>query len=113
MKEKKGTRESLSRLLKDPSSLVLVLTSFIVLILFVIYPLIVVVFTSGFDNWGTFFSKPRYGRALLNTVVSSSLSAVTATVIGFVYAYAIHYSNIAGKKFFRIIAFIPLLARRS
>ncbi|MEI0736414.1 hypothetical protein VQ056_06545 [Paenibacillus sp. JTLBN-2024] len=80
------------------------------LILFVIYPLIVVVFTSGFDNWGTFFSKPRYGRALLNTVVSSSLSAVTATVIGFVYAYAIHYSNIAGKKFFRIIAFIPLLA---
>ncbi|MEK4355802.1 iron ABC transporter permease [Paenibacillus sp. FSL M7-1455] len=110
MKEKKGTRESLSRLLKDPSSLVLVLTSFIVLILFVIYPLIVVVFTSGFDNWGTFFSKPRYGRALLNTVVSSSLSAVTATVIGFVYAYAIHYSNIAGKKFFRIIAFIPLLA---
>lgn len=110
MKEKKGTRESLSRLLKDPSSLVLVLTSFIVLILFVIYPLIVVVFTSGFENWGTFFSKPRYGRALLNTVVSSSLSAVTATVIGFVYAYAIHYSNIAGKKFFRIIAFIPLLA---
>ncbi len=110
MKEKKGTRESLSQLLKDPSSLVLVLTSFIVLILFVIYPLIVVVFTSGFDNWGTFFSKPRYGRALLNTVVSSSLSAVTATVIGFVYAYAIHYSNIAGKKFFRIIAFIPLLA---
>jgi iron(III) transport system permease protein len=110
MKEKKGTRESLSRLLKDPSSLVLVLTSFIVLILFVIYPLIVVVFTSGFDNWGTFFSKPRYGRALLDTVVSSSLSAVTATVIGFVYAYAIHYSNIAGKKFFRIIAFIPLLA---
>ncbi|HWO54048.1 MAG TPA: iron ABC transporter permease [Paenibacillus cookii] len=110
MKEKKGTRESLSRLLKDPSSLVLVLTSFIVLILFVIYPLIVVVFTSGFDNWGTFFSKPRYGRALLNTVVSSSLSAVTATVIGFVYAYAIHYSSIAGKKFFRIIAFIPLLA---
>ncbi|MDR9852215.1 iron ABC transporter permease [Paenibacillus sp. VCA1] len=110
MKEKKGTRESLSRLLKDPSSLVLVLTSFIVLILFVIYPLIVVVFTSGFDNWGTFFSKPRYGRALLNTVVSSTLSAVTATVIGFIYAYAIHYSNIAGKKFFRIIAFIPLLA---
>ncbi|GIO32531.1 MULTISPECIES: ABC transporter permease [Paenibacillus] len=110
MKEKKGTRESLSRLLRDPSSLVLVLTSFIVLILFVIYPLIVVVFTSGFDNWGAFFSKPRYGRALLNTVVSSTLSAVTATVIGFIYAYAIHYSNIAGKKFFRIIAFIPLLA---
>lgn len=110
MKEKKGIGESLGRLLKDPSSLALVLTSFIVLILFVIYPLIVVVFTSGFDNWGTFFSKPRYGRALLNTIVSSSLSAVTATIIGFIYAYAIHYSNIKGKKFFRVIAFIPLLA---
>ncbi|HEY2493275.1 MAG TPA: iron ABC transporter permease [Paenibacillus sp.] len=110
MKEKKGIGESINRLFKDPSSLVLVLTSFAFLILFVIYPLIVVVFTSGFDNWGTFFSKPRYGKALLNTVVSSSLSAFTATVIGFIYAYAIHYSNIRGKKFFRFIAFIPLLA---
>ncbi|SDF20173.1 iron(III) transport system permease protein [Fontibacillus panacisegetis] len=110
MKEKKGTGESMKRLFKDPSSLILVLTSFIFLILFVIYPLIVVVFTSGFDNWGTFFSKPRYGKALLNTIVSSSLSALTATVVGFIYAYAINYSNIKGKKFFRFIAFIPLLA---
>lgn len=110
MKEKKGIGESMKRLIKDPSSLVLVLTSFIFLFLFVIYPLIVVVFTSGFENWGTFFSKPRYGKALLNTVVSSSLSALTATAIGFIYAYAINYSNIKGKKFFRFIAFIPLLA---
>lgn len=110
MKEKKGIGETMKRLIKDPSSLVLVLTSFIFLFLFVIYPLIVVVFTSGFENWGTFFSKPRYGKALLNTVVSSSLSALTATAFGFIYAYAINYSNIKGKKFFRFIAFIPLLA---
>ncbi|GAA0404582.1 iron ABC transporter permease [Paenibacillus motobuensis] len=110
MKEKKGIGESIKRLFKDPSSLVLVLTSFIFLGLFVIYPLIVVVFSSGFDSWGTFFSKPRYSKALLNTIVSSSLSAITATTVGFIYAYAINYSNIKGKKFFRFIAFIPLLA---
>lgn len=110
MKEKKGAGKSIKRLFKDPSSLILVLTSVIFLTLFVIYPLIVVVFTSGFDNWGTFFSKPRYGKALVNTIVSSSLSAFTATAIGFIYAYAINYSNIKGKKFFRFIAFIPLLA---
>jgi len=110
MKEKKGIGESIKRLFKDPSSLVLILTSFIFLGLFVIYPLIVVVFSSGFDSWGTFFSKPRYSKALLNTIVSSSLSAITATTVGFIYAYAINYSNIKGKKFFRFIAFIPLLA---
>ncbi|HEY4390368.1 MAG TPA: iron ABC transporter permease, partial [Paenibacillus sp.] len=110
MKEKKGIGESIKRLFKDPSSLVLVLTSFIFLGLFVIYPLIVVVFSSGFDSWGTFFSKPRYSKALMNTIVSSSLSAITATTVGFIYAYAINYSNIKGKKFFRFIAFIPLLA---
>lgn len=110
LKEKKGMGESIKRLLKDPSSLVLVVTSFIFLILFVIYPLIVVVFSSGADNWVTFFTKPRYGKALMNTIVSSSLSALTATVFGFIYAYAINYSNIKGKKFFRFIAFLPLLA---
>jgi len=110
IKEKKGSGEALKRLLKDPSALILVLTSFVFLFLFVIYPLIVVVLTSGTDNWATFFTKPRYGKALLNTIVSSSLSALTATVIGFIYAYAINYTNIIGKKFFRVVAFLPLLA---
>lgn len=110
MKEKTGIGESMSRLIKDPSSLLLVLISFALLCLFVIYPLIFVVFIPSGDNWITFFSKGRYGTALLNTIVSSSLSALTATVFGFIYAYAINYSNIAGKKFFRFIAFLPLLA---
>lgn len=110
LKEQKGIGESFKRLLKDPSSLVLVVTSFIFLILFVIYPLIVVLSSSGADNWATFFTKPRYSKALMNTIVSSSLSALTATIFGFIYAYAINYSNIKGKKFFRFIAFLPLLA---
>lgn len=110
LKEKKGTGESIKRLLKDPSSLVLVLTSFIFLILFVIYPLIVIVFSTNGSEWATFFTKPRYGTALLNTIVSSTLSALTATVLGFIYAYSINYSNIKGKKFFRFLAFLPLLA---
>ncbi|CAG7608677.1 hypothetical protein PAESOLCIP111_01088 [Paenibacillus solanacearum] len=110
MKEKKGIGESIARLMKDPSSLLLVLISFALLFLFVIYPLVFVVFIPSAENWGTFFSKSRYGTALLNTMVSSSLSALLATIFGFIYAYAINYSNIAGKKFFRFIAFLPLLA---
>ncbi|MCR8644368.1 iron ABC transporter permease [Paenibacillus sp. N1-5-1-14] len=108
--EKKGMGASVGRLLKDPSSLVLVLTCFAVLCLFVIYPLIFVITLPGPTDWATFFSKSRYGTALMNTIVSSSLSALTATVVGFIYAYSIHYSNIRGKKFFRFIAFLPLLA---
>lgn len=108
--EKKGMGTSISKLVKDPSSLILVLISFAVLCLFVVYPLIYVIALPGATDWTTFFSKSRYGTALLNTVVSSSLSALTATVCGFIYAYSIHYSNIAGKKFFRFIAFLPILA---
>ncbi|WP_442600652.1 ABC transporter permease [Paenibacillus sp. KN14-4R] len=108
--EKKGMGASVGRLLKDPSSLILVLTCFAVLCLFVIYPLVYVISLPGATDWTTFFTKGRYGTALLNTVVSSSLSALTATVFGFIYAYSIHYSNIKGKKFFRFIAFLPLLA---
>jgi iron(III) transport system permease protein len=110
MKEKKKLGDSVGKLLKDPSALLLVLISFAVLLLFVIYPLIYVVFIPGGEDWGTFFSKSRYGTALLNTVVSSTLSALTATAAGFIYAYAINYSNIRWKKFFRFIAFLPILA---
>lgn len=110
MKEKKGIGESIGRLVRDPSSLMLVLISFIILLLFVVYPLVFVVFIPSGEDWITFFSKGRYGTALMNTVVSSSLSAITATIFGFIYAYAINYSNIKGKKFFRFIAFLPLLA---
>ncbi|MDQ1911995.1 iron ABC transporter permease [Paenibacillus sp. GD4] len=110
VKEKKGFAESIVRLVKDPSSMFLVLISFVLLALFVLYPLIFVITIPSGENWLTFFTKGRYGTALLNTIVSSTLSALTATVLGFLYAYAIHYSNIRGKRFFRFIAFLPLLA---
>ncbi|WP_284644487.1 ABC transporter permease [Paenibacillus silviterrae] len=110
VKEKKGFTESIVRLVKDPSSMFLVLISFVLLALFVLYPLIFVITIPSGENWLTFFTKGRYGTALLNTIVSSTLSALTATVLGFLYAYAIHYSNIRGKRFFRFIAFLPLLA---
>lgn len=110
VKEKKGSGEAFKRLLRDPSALTLVVTSFVFLILFVIYPLVYVVLTTGIDNWSTFFTKPRYGKALVNTIVSSSLSALTATIFGFIYAYALNYTEIKGKKFFRVVAFLPLLA---
>ncbi|GAB2671823.1 ABC transporter permease [Paenibacillus thermoaerophilus] len=110
MKEKNGIGESVGRLMRDPSSLLLILISSALLILFVLYPLAYVVYIPDAEDWRTFFGKSRYATALMNTVVSSTLSALLATVVGFVYAYAVNYSNMAGKRFFRFVAFLPLLA---
>lgn len=54
---KKGIGESIGRLVRDPSSLMLVLISFIILLLFVVYPLVFVVFIPSGEDWITFLAK--------------------------------------------------------
>ncbi|WP_278524057.1 ABC transporter permease [Clostridium cochlearium] len=45
-----------------------------------------------------------------NTLASSALSTTTATILGFIYAYSLNYTNMPGKKFFRVVALLPTMA---
>ena len=49
-------------------------------------------------------------EAFRNTMFSSLLATTSAIIIGFIYAYAINYVDIPGKRFFQIVALLPTMA---
>lgn len=64
----------------------------------------------GFENFYNYFASP----ALLSSIFNSMWVACAATVItvflASIYAFALTNVNIKGKGFFKVVAFLPILA---
>lgn len=88
------------------------------LLLFVVFPLVKILQNGIFYNGAfvpkyflQFFSGQRYViRPFLNSLLVASLVAITSTLIGFIFAYATTRTDIPGKRFFRLIAIIPIVS---
>lgn len=63
------------------------------------------------QNYTTMLSDGRFITALKNSFTVSSFSAFLSTIMAFLLAYTLHYTNIArrSKKFIRSIAVLPML----
>ena len=110
IKEEKGWLVDMRDVLKDPGLLVLIIVVFLVFIALIIYPFSKIAMLPTLAEWQAAFTSSKVLTAFRNTIVSSFLSTVTATVLGFLFAYAMNYTNIPGKKFFRVVALLPNMA---
>ncbi len=113
VREKKGLINQLNNVFRDPSLMVMLLIAFAFIGLFIVYPLWKLMANTTIETWRNFFVKLPYRRAYARTIYSSLLSAFTATFLAFLYAYSIEYTELKFKKFFRFIAFLPMLAPSS
>ncbi|MCC6175161.1 MAG: iron ABC transporter permease [Chloroflexi bacterium] len=78
---------------------------------FIIYPQVQVAVVPGLSGYQTFFREgPNWVRATQNSLVVMVLSTATAVPLGFAYAYAMVYSRMRWKPFFRLIAILPMLS---
>ena len=79
--------------------------------LFIVFPQVHVVLVPGLEGYQAFFREgPNWVRATQNSLLVMLLSTTTAVTLGFVYAYAIVYSRMPWKPFFRLIAILPMLS---
>jgi iron(III) transport system permease protein len=79
--------------------------------LFIVFPQVQVVLVPGLDGYRAFFREgPNWLRATQNSLVIMALSTTTAVTLGFIYAYAMVYSRMPWKPFFRVVAILPMLS---
>lgn len=97
-------------------TIVLILSS---LVIFILYPLLSVVITSFKTGPGAPFTlsifkeviSSAYLRlAFMNSIMMGLLTAVLGSFVGFIFAYALSRTDIPFKKFFHIIAIIPVVS---
>jgi iron(III) transport system permease protein len=91
----------------------------IALYLFVLYPLLHVLWRSllsndgafvGLANYRRYFSTPAIAASIGNSLVVSAASMVITVVLAFVYAYGLTRTVMPWRGLFRIVAMLPLFA---
>ena len=105
-------------LLKQPELLFAILFVFAVLIIFCIYPIVRLFISSltdksghlNLDNINYVFTKTDFFQAFWNSVKLGLFVGLMATIVGYVYAFAITRTSLPGKKFFNIMAILPILS---
>src|ERR671935_727725 len=95
---------------REPGLLLALLGVALLVLAFIVYPQVQVVVTPGADGYVAFIQEGTWLIPLRNSLELTALSTTTAVVLGFVYAYAMVYSNMRWKPFFRLIGILPLLS---
>jgi iron(III) transport system permease protein len=96
---------------REPRLGLLVLVLVALLVAFIVVPQLAVVLAPGPQGYVDFFREgPNWLLAARNSLVIMVLSTTTAVLLGFCYAYAIVYSRMRWKPFFRLIAILPMLS---
>src|SRR6476646_8877879 len=79
--------------------------------MFIVLPQVNVLLVHGLGGYQDFFENgPNWVAATINSLRIMVLSTTTAVLLGFLYAYAMVYSHMPWKPFFRLIAVLPMLS---
>ena len=102
------------RFLKDPFLALVVLSIFLLVGTFVIFPVFKLVQRSLFDHGNftldVYTHLYRYFPPLFRSLHVGITTALLGTSIAFVFAYALNRTDIAFKGFFRAIALLPIIS---
>ncbi len=100
----------LSRRIKDPGLLVAFVATAAILLSFVLYPTVRVITFPRFAEYLAVSQNSRWLAAMRNSLMMMVLSTGSATLVGFLYAYATSREDLPGRKVFQSLALLPLFA---
>ena len=117
-RRKREKRREFLMLIKQPGLLFAIIVVFAILILFCVYPIVRLLISCLTDKTGRLdlgnisyvFTKTDFFRAFWNSVKLGLFVGLMATIVGFVYAFAVTRTKLPGKKFFNIMAILPILS---
>ncbi|HUQ42629.1 MAG TPA: iron ABC transporter permease [Candidatus Limnocylindrales bacterium] len=95
---------------REPGVLLALLAVCLLVLAFIVYPQVRVIATPGGNGYITFLQEGTWVRYLWNSIQIMFLSTTTAVLLGFVYAYAMVYTDMRWKPFFRVMGILPLLS---
>src|SRR2546427_7147569 len=95
---------------REPALLLALLAVTALVLTFAVHPQVQAGLTPGAGGYVQSLQEGTWIRPLRNSIQLTLLSTTPAVLLGFVYAYAMVYSNMRWKPFFRLIGILPLLS---
>ena len=109
-REQTGWAAELRALRREPQLLAAIAILFALFAVFVIYPFVRLICVPTMEDWNAAIHGQAFWEAFWHTLVSSLLATTTAMVLGFLYAYAMNYVELPGRRFFQVVALLPSMA---
>ena len=113
----KQVKSNIIHLVKEPILLISVIIIFILLFIFILYPILISaklsVFPEGkftFEIYKYIFKNKRFSIAIRNSVILGLIVSTISTFIGFVFAFAQVRAKIIGRKFFKSVVLLPIIS---
>jgi iron(III) transport system permease protein len=94
---------------REPGLLLALLAVIVLVAIFIVYPQLRVIATPG-SGYIDFLTGGSWQKATINSLEVMALSTTSAVLLGFVFAYAMVYTPMPWKPFFRIVGILPLLS---
>lgn len=108
--EKPDWAAELRTLRGEPQLLAVILLIFALFAVFVLYPFARLLLVPTAEDWSAAMQGRAFLEAFWHTLASSLLAASTAMLAGFLYAYAMQYVEMPGRRFFQATALLFSMA---
>lgn len=109
-REQTGWASEIRALRREPQLLLAIGLLFLMFAVFIIYPFIKLIMVPSVLDWALAITGKEFQEAFAHTLFSSLLSTASAMVLGFLYAYAMNYTDLPGRRFFQVVALLPSMA---
>ncbi len=109
-REQTGWASEIRALRREPQLLLAIGLLFLMFAVFIIYPFIKLILVPSALDWALAITGKEFQEAFAHTLFSSLLSTASAMVLGFLYAYAMNYIDLPGRRFFQVVALLPSMA---
>lgn len=105
------------RLSKEPALLATILAVFVLLALFIVYPIVMVAVRSlsspdapGLAIYGKMMSSSYVRRSLYNSLLMGGVSAILSCAVGFLFAYVVTRTDAPFRGFINFMAIVPIVS---
>ena len=114
----KDAQQDIRQLAKEPILLFAVGSIFLLLLIFIVYPLLVMAKLSltsadgrfSLDVYQFIFTHTRFRKAILNSLLLGATVATLATLIGFLFAFTLTRTRVPGKRILNQLAIFPMIS---
>ncbi len=107
----------ISNFFRDPVMGFVILALFIIVGIFVAYPLFEALRLTflkdgkfSLETWKTILTNKQYLRALWGSIRLGTLTATFSTIVGFIFAFAVNRMKVKGKKFISTMGLLPVIS---
>ncbi|HKL85950.1 MAG TPA: ABC transporter permease subunit, partial [Treponemataceae bacterium] len=120
MKTKQSISLDRKKLLADPVMITAIIGIFVFLLLFIVYPLSILLVDSVYVDkkitlsvFFRIFAMAGFRRAITNTLFLGMVTGIGGTLIGFIFAYVDTYVDVGSrliKKLFNLVSILPVVS---